>query len=87
MKVEKVTLQNFRCFGPQGTKITLKSAVTAFVGANGSGKTAAFQGLSRLFGVTPELGAYRTSRAFFTADLNNRVRRMPVSHFRNTAPA
>jgi putative ATP-dependent endonuclease of OLD family len=59
MKVKKVTLKNFRCFGPQGTNIRLRSAVTAFVGANGSGKTAAFQALSRLFGVTPAQRAVR----------------------------
>jgi len=52
MKIDKVTLQNFRCFGPRGTKIRFQSGVTVFVGANGSGKTAAFQALSRLFGVT-----------------------------------
>lgn len=51
MKIEKITVKNFRCFGPQGTTIRLRSAVTAFVGANGSGKTAAFQALSRLFGL------------------------------------
>jgi putative ATP-dependent endonuclease of the OLD family len=59
MKVEKITIKNFRCFGPQGTTIRLRSAVTAFVGANGSGKTAAFQALSRLFGVTPAQRAVR----------------------------
>src|SRR5690554_5406849 len=53
MKIEKVTLKNFRCFGPKGTKIKLEGAVTAFVGGNGCGKTAVFQALSRLYGVTP----------------------------------
>jgi hypothetical protein len=51
MKIEKVTITNFRCFGPRGTKIKLESGVTAFVGGNGCGKTAVFQALSRLFGV------------------------------------
>jgi putative ATP-dependent endonuclease of the OLD family len=59
MKVEKITIKNFRCFGPQGTTIRLRSAVTALVGVNGSGKTAAFQALSRLFGVTPAQRAVR----------------------------
>ena len=59
MKVEKVFMKNFRCFGPMRTKIELESCVTAFVGNNGSGKTAVFQALSRLFGVTP---AHRTVR-------------------------
>lgn len=59
MKIEKVSMTNFRCFGPRGTKIKLESRITAFVGGNGSGKTAVFQALSRLFGVTP---AQRTIR-------------------------
>jgi len=59
MKIEKVSMKNFRCFGSRGTKIKLESCVTAFVGGNGSGKTAVFQALSRLFGVTP---AQRTVR-------------------------
>lgn len=52
MKIEEIHIRNFRCFGPQGTRITLENCVTAFVGGNGSGKTAVFQALSRLFGVT-----------------------------------
>lgn len=59
MKIEKVYMNNFRCFGPRGTKIKLENCITAFVGSNGSGKTAGFQALSRLFGVTP---AHRTVR-------------------------
>lgn len=53
MKIESIFIQNFRCFGPDGARIELEKGVTAFVGGNGSGKTAAFQALSRLFGVTP----------------------------------
>jgi predicted ATPase len=68
MKIEKVNLKNFRCFGPQGTKIRFRRAVTAFVGANGSGKTAAFQGLSRLFGVTPAQRAVRRQDFHVPAD-------------------
>jgi putative ATP-dependent endonuclease of OLD family len=52
MKIEKITLRNFRCFGPQPTEILAQTAVTALVGGNGSGKTALLIALSRLFGVT-----------------------------------
>ena len=52
MKIESVTLKGFRCFGPDGATVVLHDGVTAFVGANGAGKTALLQALSRLFGVT-----------------------------------
>ena len=59
MKIERISLKNFRCFGPNEATIALRDDLTAFVGGNGSGKTAAFQALSRLFGVT---AAQRTIR-------------------------
>jgi len=52
MFIEKLILSNFRCFGPAPTTIDLTSGLTAFVGANGAGKTAVMQALQRLFGVT-----------------------------------
>ena len=52
MKIERLTTANFRCFGPDPVTITFEDAVTAFVGNNGSGKTAVFAALGRLFGVT-----------------------------------
>lgn len=52
MKIDTVTFQNFRCFGPQPTTIQLADTVTAMVGANGSGKTALLEGLTRVFGLT-----------------------------------
>ncbi len=54
MRIERVTLTNFRCFGPNPVSIELSADITAFIGANGSGKTAVLQALSRLFGVTNE---------------------------------
>jgi len=54
MFVERVTLVNFRCFGPQPQTIDLSAGLTAFVGANGSGKTAVMDALLRLFGVSAE---------------------------------
>jgi predicted ATP-dependent endonuclease of OLD family len=59
VKIESLSIENFRCFGPKPTKIDFETGVTAFVGGNGSGKTAAFQALSRLCGVTE---AQRTVR-------------------------
>lgn len=52
MKIESLTLRNFRCFGPDPTAIPLEQSITALVGNNGSGKTALLAALSRLFGVT-----------------------------------
>lgn len=52
MKIENIAVRNFRCFGPEWIEVNLQERVTAFVGGNGSGKTAFFQALSRLFGVT-----------------------------------
>ncbi|MEH3066095.1 MAG: AAA family ATPase [Methylobacterium radiotolerans] len=51
MKIERLTISNFRCFGPDPVTIAFEDAVTAFVGNNGSGKTAVFAALGRLFGV------------------------------------
>jgi hypothetical protein len=54
MFLEQLLLTNFRCFGSQTTTIDMTPGLTAFVGVNGSGKTAVMQALLRLFGVTPE---------------------------------
>jgi putative ATP-dependent endonuclease of the OLD family len=52
MFIERISLTNFRCFGPETTPIDLTSGLTAFVGVNGAGKTAVMQALQRLFGIT-----------------------------------
>jgi putative ATP-dependent endonuclease of the OLD family len=52
MFIEQLTLINFRCFGQEGTSIHFKSGLTAFVGANGTGKTAVMQAFQRLFGIS-----------------------------------
>lgn len=54
LRIERVTLTNFRCFGPSPVPIDLSPGLTAFIGGNGTGKTAVLQALSRLFGVTNE---------------------------------
>lgn len=52
MKIESITLKGFRCFGNTPTTVKLSQGITAFVGANGSGKTALLEALLRVFGIT-----------------------------------
>jgi putative ATP-dependent endonuclease of the OLD family len=54
MHIESVKLTNFQCFGSESTTIDLDPQLTAFVGANGSGKTAVCSALMRLFGISQE---------------------------------
>jgi putative ATP-dependent endonuclease of the OLD family len=55
MFVERIILSGFRCFGPElTTSIDLAQTLTAFVGTNGTGKTAVMQALQRLFGISGE---------------------------------
>ena len=52
MKISSVTLCGFRCFAEQPTTIRLSDGITTLIGANGSGKTAFLEALTRVFGVT-----------------------------------
>jgi hypothetical protein len=52
MRISRLTVSNFRCFGDPPTVISLDS-LTTFVGGNACGKTTALAALARLFGVTP----------------------------------
>ncbi|MFD5064942.1 ATP-dependent endonuclease [Streptomyces sp. NPDC058394] len=52
MFIEKLVLENFKCFGPGRASLRLDRGMTAFIGANGSGKTAACEALLRLFGIS-----------------------------------
>jgi putative ATP-dependent endonuclease of the OLD family len=54
MHIECLKLTNFRCFGPETVAIPLAATFTAFVGDNGSGKTAIMSALLRLFGISQE---------------------------------
>ncbi len=54
MFIERLVLSNFRCFGPDPCMIDLAHGLTAFVGDNGTGKTAAMLALQRMFGITNE---------------------------------
>lgn len=50
MKLSKLKIQNFKCFGDVETILDLSEDLTALIGANSSGKSTAFQALLRLFG-------------------------------------
>jgi putative ATP-dependent endonuclease of OLD family len=63
MRISHVVVQNFRCFGKPRTKIPLRD-LTAFIGANGCGKTAVLQALNRLFGIL------RTDRTLLPEDFH-----------------
>jgi putative ATP-dependent endonuclease of the OLD family len=52
MYIETLKINNFRCFGPDTQTISFDSPMNAFIGANGTGKTATMQALLRLFGVS-----------------------------------
>lgn len=54
MFIKSLTIKNFRCFGKgiddKGTTIELNKGLTAFIGRNGSGKTAILEALNFLIG-------------------------------------
>lgn len=54
MHIEKINLQNFRSFGPEGQSIAVDPDLTTLVGANGAGKTVLMQALQRMFGISNE---------------------------------
>lgn len=54
MYVSVLKIQGFRCVGTDEIDVRLMTDVTAFIGANGSGKTLALQALVRMFGVQHE---------------------------------
>lgn len=70
MKLERIRISNFRCFGPEAIEIQLEQAVTGFVGNNGSGKTAIFHALARLFGVNAAQRSVRKSDFHVPADVS-----------------
>jgi hypothetical protein len=54
MFIERVVLDQFKCFGPGRATVRLEEGLTTFIGANGSGKTAVCEALLRLFGITSQ---------------------------------
>lgn len=68
MHVERVKLTNFRCFGPEPVEIELDERLTALIGTNASGKTAALLAMLRLFGVSQETRRVRVEDFHVQAD-------------------
>lgn len=54
MKLTRLRLSNFQCFGEAPTEVTFEPT-TFLIGPNGSGKTAILQALARLFGFDQNL--------------------------------
>jgi len=54
MQIETLTLRNFHCFGDAAQRIDFRSDLTAIIGNNGTGKTAVFRALQRMFGVSAD---------------------------------
>lgn len=52
MRIESITLSNFRCFGPNPITVPISPKITTAVGPNAAGKTALLQALSKMFGVS-----------------------------------
>ena len=52
MYISKITIKGFRAFDTDGVSISLKNKLNAFIGLNSTGKTAALEALTKVFGVT-----------------------------------
>lgn len=68
MRLERVTLSDFRCFGPDPITFRLETEITAVVGPNAAGKTALLQALGKLFGVSRAQRAIERSDFHLAAD-------------------
>ena len=64
MKLSKLKLHNYRCFGNGEQTIPIDN-ITAFIGNNSSGKTAALLALNCLFSDKNELSSYSLGIAGF----------------------
>lgn len=52
MYISKITIKGFRAFDTDGVSISLKNKLNAFIGLNSTGKTAALEALTKVFGIT-----------------------------------
>lgn len=67
MKLARLRICNFRCFGSVATDIALDDT-TFILGPNGTGKTAVLQALARMFSVDPALRKISPSDFHIAAD-------------------
>lgn len=67
MKLIRLKLNNFRCFGGGTTDLDL-DGINFVIGPNGSGKTAVLQALARMFSIDPAQRKVRPSDFFVAAD-------------------
>lgn len=68
MFLERLTLTNFQSFGPDPEVIRFDERLTALLGGNATGKTAASQALLRLFSVVADQRSVRLSDFHVPAD-------------------
>lgn len=66
MKLQKIVIRGFRCFGTEGATIRLEDDTTMLVGPNGTGKTAVLAALARMF------GSQGRGRGLVKTDFNSR---------------
>lgn len=52
MYISKISIKGFRAFDSEGISIVLKNKLNAFIGLNSTGKTAALEALTKVFGIT-----------------------------------
>lgn len=67
MRLNKLRISNFRSYGPTETVIDFED-ITTFIGANSSGKSAALQALTKLFGETNSDRALEKSDFYVSHD-------------------
>ncbi|MNO15623.1 hypothetical protein D3C76_52920 [compost metagenome] len=67
MRLNKLRISNFRSYGPTETVIDFED-ITTFIGANSSGKSAALQALTKLFGETNADRALEKSDFYVSQD-------------------
>jgi len=69
MFIKSLIIKNFRCFGKDADSINLNDGLTAFIGRNGSGKTAILEALNFLIG--QEYLPIRISEKDFHSEAND----------------